>query len=241
MPRKQKSPTITQSIILDKNRCRLTTIDGRRCRMYRAKGHKSLCMTHAQQEEQMLNAETVAAELIGPVHEYQTALCVNRTLGCLFNLIAQKRISNKDGALLAYVGQMLLQSVGSTIKEELLRVSNEERGTTEWEANVLTACEILSNDYSLRDKAAAENESEDESETEASPEESPAPAPQTVEPSTPEPQTTEPAAEQPEGKPEEASPEEASDDEPKDEEPDTMIDIETDATEALVRSLDPRR
>jgi hypothetical protein len=149
MPRKQKSPTITQSLILDKNRCRFTTIDGRRCRMYRAKGHKSLCMTHAQQEEQMLNAQVVAAELIGPVEEYQTAMCVNRTLGCLFNLVAQKRISNKDGALLAYIGQMLLQSVGSTIKDEFVRVSNE-RGTTEWHANVLRACEILSNDYSLR-------------------------------------------------------------------------------------------
>jgi hypothetical protein len=166
MPRKQKSPTITQSIILDKNRCRFTTIDGRRCRMFRAKGHKSLCLTHAQQEEQMLNAETVAAELIGPVHEYQTALCVNRTLGCLFNLIAQKRISNKDGALLAYVAQMLLQSVGSTIKEEIVHMTNE-RGESEWQANVVRACEILSNDYSLRDKAAAENESEAAAETEA--------------------------------------------------------------------------
>ena len=155
MPRKQKSPTITQSLILDKNRCRFTTIDGRRCRMYRAKGHKSLCMTHAQQEEQMLNAETVAAELIGPVHEYQTALCVNRTLGCLFNLIAQKRISNKDGALLAYVAQMLLQSVGSTIKDEIIHMTNE-RGENEWQANVVRAAEILSNDYTLRDKPAAD-------------------------------------------------------------------------------------
>jgi hypothetical protein len=155
MPRKQKSPTITQSLILDKNRCRFTTIDGRRCRMYRAKGHKSLCLTHAQQEEQMLNAETVAAELIGPVHEYQTALCVNRTLGCLFNLIAQKRISNKDGALLAYVAQMLLQSVGSTIREEIVHMTNE-RGENEWQANVVRAAEILSNDYTLRDKPAAD-------------------------------------------------------------------------------------
>lgn len=162
MPRKQKSPTITQSLILDKNRCRFTTIDGRRCRMYRAKGHNSLCMTHAQQEEQMLNAQAVAEELIGPVEEYQTAMCVNRTLGCLFNLVAQKRISNRDGTLLAYIGQMLLRSVGSTIKQEFLRVSNKERGTTEWHANVLRACEILSNDYSLRGKERDEDDPETE-------------------------------------------------------------------------------
>jgi len=161
MPRKQKPPTITQSTVLDKNRCRFTTIDGRRCRMYRAKGHKSLCMTHGQQEEQMLNTQAVAAELIGPVEEYQTAMCVNRTLGCLFNLIAQKRISNKDGALLAYIGKMLLQSVGSTIREEFIRVSNG-RGVNKWDANVIRACEILSNDYSLRDKKRAEDEAADE-------------------------------------------------------------------------------
>jgi hypothetical protein len=221
MPRKQKSPSITQSIILDKNRCRFTTIDGRRCRMYRAKGHRFLCMTHAQQEEQILNAETVAAELIGPVHEYQTALCVNRTLGCLFNLIAQKRISNKDGALLAYVAQMLLQSVGSTIKDEIIHMTNE-RGENEWQANVVRAAEILSNDYTLRDKAAAEAEAENE-ETEV--EEAPAQ----------EPPTTEPAAEEPEDKPEETS-----EDEPKDEEPDTMIEMEEEAANALIHSLNPR-
>jgi len=223
MPRKQKSPTITQSIILDKNRCRFTTIDGRRCRMYRAKGHKSLCMTHAQQEEQMLNAETVAAELIGPVHEYQTALCVNRTLGCLFNLIAQKRISNKDGALLAYVAQMLLQSVGSTIRDEIVHMTNE-RGQNEWDANVIRALEILSNDYTLRDKAAAESESEAEvTEVEEAPVE-------------------EPPAEEPivEELPEEVPAEEEPSEEPTEEPATTMIEADPDTIKSLVRALDPR-
>jgi hypothetical protein len=218
MPRKQKSPTITQSIILDKNRCRFTTIDGRRCRMFRAKGHKSLCLTHAQQEEQMLNAEAVAAELIGPVEEYQTALCVNRTLGCLFNLIAQKRISNKDGALLAYVGQMLLQSVGSTIREEIVHMTNE-RGQNEWDANVIRALEILSNDYTLRDKAAAENEPEAE---EASVEEPPA---------------EEPIVEE---LPEEVPAEEEPSEEPTEEPATTMIEADPDTIKSLVRALDPR-
>jgi hypothetical protein len=221
MPRKQKSPTITQSITLDKNRCRFTTTDGRRCRMYRAKGHKSLCLTHAQQEEQMVNAETVAAELIGPVEEYQTALCVNRTLGCLFNMIAQKRISNKDGALLAYIGQMLLQSVGSTIKDEFLRVANEERGTSEWDANVLRACEILSNDYSLRDKKRTEHEAEAAAETEA--QEAPAGEPLIEESPNEEPAEIEVATEEPPQA--EATP----------------ADVPEDFIENLIRTLDNRR
>src|SRR5579864_2208815 len=105
MPRKQKPTAPTQILILDKNRCRFTTIDGRQCRMYRAKRHKTLCLTHAQQEDQLLDAEAVAEELIGPVEDYQTAICVNRALGCLFNLVAQKRVSRQDGALLAFIGQ----------------------------------------------------------------------------------------------------------------------------------------
>ena len=154
MPRKPNPDSPTQILVSDKNRCRFTTIDGRQCRMYRSKGHKTLCLTHAQQESQLLDAAAVAEELIGPVKGYQTAICVNRTLGCLFNLVAQKRISRQDGALLAFIGQMMLHSVGSTVKEEFIRMSGDRR-PSEWEANVRRAVEILSNDYSLQTKAPA--------------------------------------------------------------------------------------
>jgi hypothetical protein len=146
---KSKPSATQQSLLSVKNRCQFSTADGRQCRMYRAKNHKSLCLAHSQHEEQMLNAEAVAAELIGPVEEYRTAISVNRTLGCLFNMIAQKRISRQDGALLAFIGQMLLQSVGSTIKDEFLRMAGETNPCA-WQENVHRAAEILGNDYSLR-------------------------------------------------------------------------------------------
>jgi len=123
--------------------------------MQRSKRHKSFCLLHAQQEEQILDAVAVAEELIGPVQEYQTAICVNRTLGCLFNLVAQKRISRQGGALLAFIGQMLLHSVGSTVRQEFIRMSSD-REPSAWEANVRRAAEILSNDYSRQPTPAPE-------------------------------------------------------------------------------------
>jgi hypothetical protein len=155
MTAKSKPSATQQSLLSVKNRCQFSTVDGRQCRMYRAKNHKSFCLVHSQHEEQMLNAEAVAAELIGPVEEYQTAISVNRTLGCLFNMVAQKRVSRQDGALLAFIGQMLLHSVGSTIKEEFLRMSGDRR-PCKWEANIRRSVEILSNDYSLQPPAPPE-------------------------------------------------------------------------------------
>lgn len=133
-----KQKTTTQILMPDKNRCRFTTIDGRQCRMYRAKNHKTLCLTHAQQEEQMLDAEAVAEELIDSVTKFQTALEVNRTLGNLFTLVAQKRISRHDGALLAFIGQVLLHSVGSTVKSEFERAEGSKTPLY-WENNVRRA------------------------------------------------------------------------------------------------------
>jgi hypothetical protein len=136
MPKKQK--TTTQILMPDKNRCRFTTIDGRQCRMYRAKHHKTLCLTHAQQEQQLIDSEAVAAELIGPLTKFQTALEVNHTLGNLYTLIAQKRISRHDGALLGFVGQVLLHSVGSTVKSEFERAEGSQTPPY-WENNVRRA------------------------------------------------------------------------------------------------------
>lgn len=41
MPRKQKPSATPQIRVPENNRCLFTTIDGRQCRIYRAKGHKT--------------------------------------------------------------------------------------------------------------------------------------------------------------------------------------------------------
>jgi len=138
MPRKQRPASPHQILVPEKNRCLFTTIDGRQCRMYRAKGHKTLCLTHAQQEEQILDAQAVAKELIGPVNKFQTALELNHALGRLFTLIAQKRISRHDGALLGFIGQLLHNNVGSTLKNELGQIEGTNTPPY-WENNVRRA------------------------------------------------------------------------------------------------------
>jgi hypothetical protein len=141
MPRKQKRTTTSPTLLLDQNRCQFTTLDGRRCRMFRAKGHKSLCYLHGEQEAQILDAEAVAEELIGSLHKFTTAAELNRVLGNLFILIAQKRISRHDGALLGYVAQVLNNNVGSTLKSEMLRTDSE--GEPAWAPNVRRALAML--------------------------------------------------------------------------------------------------
>jgi hypothetical protein len=138
MPRKQKPASPHQILVTDKNRCHFTTIDGRQCRMYRAKGHRTLCLTHAQQEEQILDAEAVAKELIGPVNKFQTALELNQTLGNLFTLVAQKRISRLDGALLGFLGQLIHNNIGSTLRGEM-RQAEHSNTPPYWEDNVRRA------------------------------------------------------------------------------------------------------
>ncbi len=93
------------------HQCQQLTSDGRRCLMSRMKGHPSLCFVHAQRQQQVLDPKRVAAELLGPFEDLKTANAVNHALGSLFLLVAQNRIPPRHAAVLAYIGQLLLQSL----------------------------------------------------------------------------------------------------------------------------------
>jgi hypothetical protein len=110
-------------------RCRHTSADGRRCRMPCAPGHHSLCLPHRQRQEKESDAEAIAAELLGPFAEFNTATAVNHALGKLFSLAAQDRIPPRNAAVLAYIGQLLLNSLGAVRHEAQLA-----RGHDEWHA-----------------------------------------------------------------------------------------------------------
>ncbi len=91
--------------------CRFIFADGRSCRMLRAPGHKSLCVFHAREERELRSAKQAARRLVSFSGEFTTASDVNRVLGQLFLLLANQRISRKDAISLAYVAQLLLQSL----------------------------------------------------------------------------------------------------------------------------------
>ncbi len=93
------------------HQCQQVTSDGRRCLMSRMKGHPSLCFVHAQRQQQILDPKRIAAEILGPFADLKTANAVNHALGNLFLMVAQNRIPPRHAAILAYIGQLLLQSL----------------------------------------------------------------------------------------------------------------------------------
>jgi hypothetical protein len=95
--------------------CANVTAAGRRCRMLTV-GDSELCPHHARprakrlQEQQ--DAEKLAAELLGPVQDFNTPGNVHYVLGNLTKQLAQKRIHRRDALALGYLCQLLLSSFG---------------------------------------------------------------------------------------------------------------------------------
>lgn len=119
MPRKN-SPTSRSrnSSPESPNRCAFETSDGRRCRMLRHRDHASLCIFHARDEMQLLESTRLGSELSASLSgDFLTATDINFVLGKLFKALAQKRISQRDAATLAYMAQLMLFSLRS-VKQE---------------------------------------------------------------------------------------------------------------------------
>ena len=100
-----------------RNRCQHVTTAGRRCRMLRAPGHPGLCFFHAEQNEQFINADEVAAELTTGVGEFGTPIDINQALGKLFKLVARGRVPLREARTLAYISQQILNIVGPMAAE----------------------------------------------------------------------------------------------------------------------------
>jgi hypothetical protein len=101
------------------NRCQQTTSSGRRCRSPHSAAHPSLCSYHAREESQKNNSPlALAVDLLGPIHDFRTATSVNHVLGKLLVLLASDRVPPRNAAVLAYICQLLLQSL-SDVKHEL--------------------------------------------------------------------------------------------------------------------------
>ena len=96
--------------------------------MLRAPNHPSLCVFHARQEEQILEADRIAAELASLSGEFRTATDLNHVLGKLFALLAAQRIPTRNAVVLGYLAQLILQTL-STVKWETERA----QGLEAWE------------------------------------------------------------------------------------------------------------
>jgi hypothetical protein len=86
--------------------------------MLRKKGHPSLCIHHAREEEQRLESEKLAAEFASLSGKLNTVTDINHVLGKVFTALAEKRISHQTADTFGYLGQLLLQSIPG-VKNEL--------------------------------------------------------------------------------------------------------------------------
>ncbi len=126
-------------------RCAYTTADGRRCRTLRSADHASLCSRHArkalapsplpltcpERSRRVTDSghsvptsniqpptSDISSALLGPIEDFRTAASINHALGKLFILLAGNRIAPRQAAVLAYICQLLLQSL-SEVKNEV--------------------------------------------------------------------------------------------------------------------------
>jgi len=97
----------------DSTRCTQTTADGRRCRMPRVNSHVTLCGTHLEAQQRRLRTEPAphAHDLLEGVTDLRSATSVNHVLGNLTAFLLDGRIDPRKAVVLAYLCQLLLQSI----------------------------------------------------------------------------------------------------------------------------------
>jgi hypothetical protein len=94
------------------SRCTFTTSDGRRCRSFTYPGHASLCHQHLRKElDGAPPSEDIAADILSSIHNFQSAAAINAALGRIFALLAAGRIKRQEALSLAYMCQLMLQSL----------------------------------------------------------------------------------------------------------------------------------
>lgn len=103
--------------------CHHIDAQGRRCRMLVMSIEADLCAYHTQHRLQnQRGSETAAAELLSCVSDFSDAASVNRFLGNLVKQVTLKRVPRRDALTLAYICQLLLNSLGAINREESLRL-----------------------------------------------------------------------------------------------------------------------
>src|SRR5262245_21243810 len=102
----------TRNAIRESTLCKFPFADGLRCRMLRHPSHPTLCPFHARTELQLRESHSLGRELATTISDdFMTATDINHALGKLYTAVAQDRIPPRNAATMAYIGQLLLNSV----------------------------------------------------------------------------------------------------------------------------------
>jgi hypothetical protein len=100
--------------------CRHIDAQGRRCRMLVMSIEADFCAYHTQRQSQ--RSSEAAQQLLACGTDFGDAASVNRFLGALVRQVTLKRIPRRDAITLAYICQLLLNSLGAINREEALRL-----------------------------------------------------------------------------------------------------------------------
>jgi hypothetical protein len=112
------------------NRCNFQFTDGRRCRMLRHQTSGELCLFHNREFLQFASAAEIGAQLLDLGGNFQNPIAINFVLGKLFANVAAGRMHRRDASTLAYIAQLLLQTLDQK-RYELARDRYDYRGFTE--------------------------------------------------------------------------------------------------------------
>jgi hypothetical protein len=94
-----------------KNRCIFQFTDGRRCRMLCHHTTGALCLFHHRELLQLQSAAEIGAELLDLGGNFQNPIAINFVLGKLFAHVATGRMHRRNASTLAYIAQLLLQTL----------------------------------------------------------------------------------------------------------------------------------
>ncbi len=117
------SATISKTKKRD-TRCAHVSADGRRCRLQRS-ANRRYCLSHWNSRQEYANAKRISKQLLGSLDQFKTANSINQALGKLFALVAKDRIPTRHANLLAYISQLLLQSLPSVAGEVRIGLGHE--------------------------------------------------------------------------------------------------------------------
>src|SRR5882762_10758807 len=123
------SPKLSTSVstTID-HHCQHISPKGNRCHMLIDANHRptngaarpTLCAYHTDRLRAavpIVEPEILAAELLAEINDFSTARSVNFFLGNLAKQLARKRIARRDAIALAYISQLLLNSLPALERE----------------------------------------------------------------------------------------------------------------------------
>jgi hypothetical protein len=94
----------------DSIRCTHLDASLRRCRQLIGTTHPNLCAQHATAALQAAEAARLNAALTEPAPDLKTPADINRVLAQLFSAVSTKKVDLRQGALLAYIAQLMLRT-----------------------------------------------------------------------------------------------------------------------------------